>query len=182
MNFKTMKVGTRLALGYAIVLVLLLVIVGAGVMKMRTMQERVDEITDFNNIQIANIGTLKDSLMERAIILRNLGLLTDMNAMRTEAERMRELEKMYAERIVLLEKSLGAPDTSPEEKALFATIREQERIAMPLMAEAEKLGLARQVAEAGAAPRDARRRGPAGRYRRCLATPPHRGARGKISL
>ncbi|QBE67357.1 methyl-accepting chemotaxis protein [Pseudoduganella lutea] len=140
-----MKVGTRLALGYAIVFVLLLVIVGAGLMKMRTMQERIDGITDFNNVQISNIGALKDSLMERAIILRNLALLTDVNVMRPEAERMRELEKMYAERIVLLEKSLNAPDTAPEEKVLFATIREQERIAMPLMAEAEKLGLANEA-------------------------------------
>ncbi|WP_338766333.1 methyl-accepting chemotaxis protein [Massilia sp. METH4] len=145
MNLKNMKVGTRLALGYAIVLALLLIIVGAGLLKMREMQGRVNNITDVNNIQISNIGALQDSLMERAIILRNLGLLSDMERMRPEAERLRVLEKNYADRLAALEKAFEAPDTTAEEKALLARIKEQEKTALPLMAEAEKLGLANQA-------------------------------------
>src|SRR5690348_10486037 len=95
MNLKNMKVGTRLALGYATVLALLLVIVGAGLWKMGQMQERINNITDMNNVQISQIGALQDSLMERAIILRNLGLLSDMERMRPEAERLRQLEAIY---------------------------------------------------------------------------------------
>ncbi|HEX8606225.1 MAG TPA: methyl-accepting chemotaxis protein, partial [Pseudoduganella sp.] len=129
----------------AIVLALLLIIVGAGLLKMRDMQARVDNITDFNNLQISQIGAMQDSLMERAIILRNLGLLSDMERMRPEAERLRQLEKTYAEKFTLVEKSFEAPDTAAEEKVLLAKIKEQERIALPLMAEAEKLGLANQA-------------------------------------
>ncbi len=145
MNLKNMKVGTRLALGYTIVLALLLVIVGAGLLKMRDMQQRINNITDFNNVQISHVGAMQDSLMERAIILRNLAVLTDINVMRPEVERMRELEKRYAEHVAQLGKSMEEPATKAEEKTLYATIREQERLAAPLMAEAEKLGLANEI-------------------------------------
>jgi methyl-accepting chemotaxis protein len=142
-----MKVGTRLALGYAVVLVLLAIIVGTGLLKMRQMQERINNITDSNNAQISQIGGAQDSLMERAIILRNLGLLTDETAMRQESDRLRQLEAIYAEKIAQLEKAFQAPDTTAEEKALLEKVKEQERIAVPLMAEAEKLGLANKAEE-----------------------------------
>ncbi|WBS01931.1 methyl-accepting chemotaxis protein [Pseudoduganella sp. SL102] len=147
MNLKNMKVGTRLALGYAIVLVLLLIIVGAGVMKMREMQERIQNITEFNNTQIRQLNTAQDSVADRMIALRNLALLTDENAMRLEAERLRKQEALYAEEMGKVTKSLEDPSTDPKEKSLMATIVEQDRIARPLMAETEKLGLANQAAE-----------------------------------
>ncbi|QCP14713.1 methyl-accepting chemotaxis protein [Pseudoduganella umbonata] len=143
-----MKVGTRLALGYALVLVLLIIIVGAGLMKMRDMQQRIQNITEVNNTQIRQLNTAQDSLADSMIALRNLALLTDMDAMRPEAERLRKQEALYAEVMGKVTKSLEDASTDPKEKSLMATIVEQERIARPLMAETEKLGLANQAEQA----------------------------------
>ena len=144
MNFKNMKVGTRLALGYAIVLALLLIIVGAGLIKMHDMQARIDNITGFNNVQITQLNAMQDSVTDRMIALRNLALLTTESGMRPEVERLRKQEAIYAENLAHISRSLDDPSTEPKERTLLATASEQERLAMPLMAEAEKLGLANQ--------------------------------------
>ncbi|HEX8601980.1 MAG TPA: MCP four helix bundle domain-containing protein, partial [Pseudoduganella sp.] len=144
MNFRNMKVGARLALGYAIVLALLLLIMGAGLLKMHDMQARINRITEFNNVQIANLSSMQENLLERAIAIRNIGLLPGIEEMRLEAQQMRKFEARYAEKMALLNKSFEDPSTSSEEKALLAAILEQERTALPLIAEAEKLGLSNE--------------------------------------
>jgi len=148
MNFKTMRVGTRLALGYGLVLCLLGGIVGTGLLKMQQMQARTATITDVNNVQISLIGKMQDSISDRMIALRNVALLTDMDAMRPESQRIRELETAYSEAMAKLGKTFEDPATTPEEKAFFRQLQEQERAALPLMAEAEKLGLANNADEA----------------------------------
>ena len=148
MNFKNMRVGTRLALGYGLVLCLLGGIVGTGLYKMQQMQARTATITDVNNVQISLIGTMQDSISDRMIALRNLALLTDMDAMRPEAQRIRDLEAAYKEAMAKLGKTFEDPLTTAEEKAFFVKLQEQERAALPLMAEAEKLGLANNADEA----------------------------------
>jgi methyl-accepting chemotaxis protein len=147
MNLKNMKVGTRLALGYALVLILLAAIVCVSLLKMREMRERMRLITDVNNVQITLVGEMQDTVAERMIALRNLAILTDMNAMRTESERIRKQETTYAEAKARLGKTFEDPSTTPEEKALFVKLQEQESAALPLMAEAEKLGLANKMEE-----------------------------------
>ena len=148
MNFKNMRVGTRLALGYGLVLCLLGGIVATGLLKMQQMQARTVVITDVNNVQISLIAKMQDSISDRMIALRNLALLTDMNAMRPEAQRIRDLEIVYKESMTQLGKTFEDQSTTPEEKAFFVQLQEQERAVLPLMAEAEKLGLANNADEA----------------------------------
>ncbi|TQK07329.1 methyl-accepting chemotaxis protein [Herbaspirillum sp. SJZ107] len=148
MNFKNMRVGTRLALGYGLVFCLLGGIVATGVFKMQQMQARTATITDVNNVQITLIGKMQDSISDRMIALRNLALLTDMNAMRPEAQRIRDLEAAYKDAMAQLGKTFEDPATTPEEKAFFRQLQEQEHAVLPLMAEAEKLGLANNADEA----------------------------------
>jgi methyl-accepting chemotaxis protein len=147
MNLKNMKVGTRLALGYALVLTLLGIIVGFGLLKMQQMQDRLSLITDVNNVQITLVGSMRDGVGGRMIALRNLAILTDTGKMTLESQRIRALEAGYAETKAKLGKTFETPFTTPEEKALFAKLEEQERAVMPLMAEAEKLGLANKFEE-----------------------------------
>jgi methyl-accepting chemotaxis protein len=147
MNLKNMKVGARLALGYGLVLSLLASIVGVGLFNMQQMQARTATITDVNNVQISLIGAMQDSVADRMVALRNLALLTDMNAMRPEAQRIRELEAVYKENMAKLAKTFEDPSTTPEEKTFFTKLQEQEKEALPLMAEAEKLGLANKADE-----------------------------------
>jgi methyl-accepting chemotaxis protein len=148
MNFKNMKVGARLALGYALVLCLLGAIVACGLLKMHQMQERTSNITDVNNVQIRLVAEMQDSVSINMVVLRNLALLTDETAMRAEVDTLRKAEATYKKAKADLGKTFEDPGTTPEEKAFFVKLEENERTAVPVMAEAEKLGLANQGEEA----------------------------------
>jgi methyl-accepting chemotaxis protein len=148
MNFKNMKVGARLTLGYALVLCLLGAIVACGLLKMQQMQDRTSNITDVNNVQIRLVGDMQDSVSISMVVLRNLALLTDETAMRAEVETLRKAEATYKKAKTDLGKTFEDPATTPEEKAFFVKLEENERTAAPVMAEAEKLGLANQGEEA----------------------------------
>jgi methyl-accepting chemotaxis protein len=147
MNLKNMKVGTRLALGYALVLGLLAVIVGFGLVKMNEMQAHLKLIADVNNTEIALIGTMKESVSDRMIALRNLAILTDKDKMAQETADLRRQEQTYADAREQLAKAFENAATTAEEKDFFARLRDEESAALPLMAEAEKLGLANKVEE-----------------------------------
>jgi methyl-accepting chemotaxis protein len=148
MNLKNMKVGARLGLGYALVICLLVTNVGFGLRKMGEMQDRTSEITDVNNIQLNLLSTMRQSISERMVALRNLALLTDMNAMRPEVARLREQEKIYKEALEKFGKTLDDPTTTSDEKTLFAKLAEREQAAIAPMAEGERLGLANKADEA----------------------------------
>jgi methyl-accepting chemotaxis protein len=147
MNIKNLKVGTRLAVGYALVLCLLIVTVSVGLLKMRVMQDGISTITDVNNIQIGLVARMQDSVTDRMIALRNLAILTDVPKMNVEAQRIRKLEAAYADAKAKLGKTFEDPSTTAEEKAYFSKLQEQETSALPLMADAEKLGLANKIDE-----------------------------------
>ncbi|WP_338766336.1 methyl-accepting chemotaxis protein [Massilia sp. METH4] len=146
---KNMKVGTRLAAGYGLVLLLLSMIVGTGVVQMGEMQARIENITDIKNVQISHVTALRSSVNERMIALRNLALLVEDKTMRPEVERIRQQETRYGGTVARLAASFRDAGATAEEKALLATIQEQERVAVPLMKQAEDLALAMEGAEAG---------------------------------
>jgi len=147
MNMKNMKVGTRLALGYTLVLALLAVIVAFGLLKMRTMQSQTTMITDVNNVQIALVATMRNSVSDRMIALRNMAILTDEKKMAKEAEQLRRLEASYADAKAKLGKTFEDAVTTPEEKTFFAKLQDEEGAALPVMAAAEKLALANKIEE-----------------------------------
>ena len=145
MHLTNMKVGTRLALGYALVLGLLAVIVGFGQLKMKEMQQHLKLITDVNNVEIALIGTMKESVSDRMIGLRNLAILTDAARMTQEAADLRRYETTYVDAKDKLAKAFENPATTAEEKTYLAKLQDEENAALPLMADAEKLGLANKI-------------------------------------
>ena len=145
---KNLKVGTRLAIGYALVLCLLLVIVGTAFVKMRDMNDRLRNITEVNNVQIMLIATMQDSVTDRMIALRNLILFSTEEQMRPEAERMTKQNALYDEAFAKLLVTFEDPTTTPEEKAFAAKLKDVQARAMPLMAKSAELGLANQAEQA----------------------------------
>ncbi|WEF33042.1 methyl-accepting chemotaxis protein [Pseudoduganella chitinolytica] len=142
-----MKVGTRLAIGYALVLCLMVSIVATGLLKMREMNERTRNITEVNNVQIALVATLQDSVTDRMIALRNLILFTTPEEMQPETKRMETQAALYAEAFAKLQKTFEDPATTAEEKAFVEKLKELDANAAPLMAKAMELGLANKAEE-----------------------------------
>ncbi|WP_036175711.1 methyl-accepting chemotaxis protein [Massilia sp. 9096] len=143
-----MKVRTRLALGYTLVLLLLAAIVGVGLVNMKRMQDQTSTITDVNNIQISLVSMIQGSLSDRMIALRNLVIFTDAADMAKEVGQLRATEAVYQDAMGKLDKTFEDPSTSPEERAFSRKLKEQQLAAGTAMAKLEKLGLSNQDEEA----------------------------------
>ncbi len=141
MNLAKMKVGTRLGLGFALVLLFLVAVTTVGIFRMAQIQDRLDHVISVNNVVSRLVIDMRDNVNDRISSLRVLTLMTDAADMEPELNRVKELAAKYTDAQNKLSTQFGK-ESLPEEKALLATIKEQEGLAMPAIAKATELWLA----------------------------------------
>jgi methyl-accepting chemotaxis protein len=147
MNLSNMKVGMRLALGFALVLVLMVILTVVGVVRMAQIQNRLDHVVSVNNVVTRLVVDMRNNVSERVTSLRTLTLMTDPADMEPELNRFKEQTGKYdALQQKLAEKF--AIEASAEEKALLAQIKDAEGVAMPAIAKASSLYLANNAMDA----------------------------------
>ena len=146
MKFSNMKVGTMLGTGFTLVLGLLCVIIVSALLGMANMRASTRHITD-NNLRVELANVLIDTIRNRAIQVRNIGLLTDEAAMAAQHRAMNAEAATYANTWKTLAPLFEQPGTLPEEKAALAQVAEAEAAALPVIEKAIKLGLANQSEE-----------------------------------
>ena len=151
MNKTSMTVGARLVLGFGLVLALLALTVGIGMNRMAAIQERLEHITQVNNTQLELATGMRATVFDRTVSLQYLALLSDVGQMQAEVARIKEQSERYR----TFEEKLGKmfseqDDVTAEEKALLTKIKEAGRVASPLIAKVEELGLANKTEEAAA--------------------------------
>jgi len=147
MNLAKMKVGKRLGLGFALVLVFLVAVTVVGISRMAQIQNRLDHVVGVNNVVTRLVIDMRNNVGDRITALRVLTLMTDADAMEPELNRFKEQTTKYDD----LQKKLSAQfaeESTPEEKALLAQIKEQEGVAMPAIARASELWLANKAEDA----------------------------------
>ena len=141
MNLAKMKVGTRLGLGFALVLLFLIAVTTVGIFRMAQIQDRLDHVISVNNVVSRLVIDMRAKVNDRISSLRVLTLMTDPADMEPELNRVKELAGKYTEAQNKLSAKF-ATEATAEEKALLATIKEQEGLAMPAIARATELWLA----------------------------------------
>ncbi|WP_253192805.1 methyl-accepting chemotaxis protein [Janthinobacterium sp. LM6] len=141
MNLAKMKVGTRLGLGFALVLVLLVAVTVLGIARMAQIQERLDHVINVNNVVTRLVIDMRGNVSDRITSLRILTLMTDASDMEPEMARIKTQTATYQETQKKLEEKFAIESTS-EEKALLASIKEYEAAAMPAIAKASALWMA----------------------------------------
>ena len=147
MNLSNMKVGMRLALGFALVLVLMVVLTVVGIVRTGQIQGRLDHVIGVSNVVTRLVVDMRNNVSERVTSLRTLTLMTDPADMEPELKRFKEQTAKYdALQAKLSEKF--ALEASAEEKALLAQIKEAEGVAMPAIAKASELYLANNAMDA----------------------------------
>ena len=140
MNFANMKVSTRLAIGFGLLLVSLMTVVGLSVAKLAEFQGYLSGIVDENDVEISAVLTMRSTVYDRMIALRNLVLVKDPADIQTELQRMRDQDKKYADNDQKLGQMFASiASTTAEEKALLAKVREQAVAAAPVIAKAVEL-------------------------------------------
>src|ERR1700741_1674245 len=97
MNLANMKVGTRLGLGFALVLAFLVVVTAIGISRMAQIQDRLDHVVGVNNVVTRLVIDMRANVSDRITSLRILTLMTDAGDMEPEMNRIKELAGKYAD-------------------------------------------------------------------------------------
>jgi methyl-accepting chemotaxis protein len=147
MNLAKMKVGTRLGLGFALVLVFLVAVTAVGILRMAQIQNRLDHVISVNNVVSRLVLDMRNNVAERINSLRVLTMIADPADMEADMNRIKELAGKYSEFQTKLSKQFDE-ESLPEEKELLKTVKEAEAVAMPAIAKAQELWLASKPEEA----------------------------------
>jgi methyl-accepting chemotaxis protein len=147
MNLSNMKVGQRLALGFSLVLLLLVAVTVVGILRMAQIQDRLDHVVSVNNVVTRLVVDMRNNVSERLNSLRTLTLMTNPDDMEPELDRFKVQTGKYDD----LKKKLGAKfaaESTAQEKTLLASIEGFESTAMPAIAKASELYLANKAEDA----------------------------------
>ncbi|WP_200953988.1 methyl-accepting chemotaxis protein [Massilia sp. Root351] len=136
-----MSIGSRLRLGFGLILALLVAVVALGVSHMAQMQRRTDQITLVGNVKTRLATQMRDTVYERMIALRNMALIGSLSYLQPEAERVQDQARRYAAAEAQLRGLLAATAT-PEETALLAQISQHDAAARTPILQAVDLAMA----------------------------------------
>jgi len=119
MSFRDLKLGTKLGMGFGVVLLFLVVIVGLGVNRVNLLNTHLDEIVNDRNPKLIWAYELNDGVVEIFLAVRNMALNQDAKFLQEEKARMEKIRTGYGEKLANLEKTIS----SEKGKALLAAIK-----------------------------------------------------------
>ncbi|MGZ3324318.1 MAG: methyl-accepting chemotaxis protein [Xanthobacteraceae bacterium] len=113
MKISNLKVWARLALGFSIVLVLMVALAINGVANMATMQDKMTRIVESDNVKVKLVTDLRQSVMAAIINGRNIALMSDAAEIDAENKRLAANRAQYK----LLSEKLSGMISTESEKA-----------------------------------------------------------------
>jgi methyl-accepting chemotaxis protein len=132
--FSNMRIGTRLALGFAAVLVMMIGLSGISITKVRQISANLSEVNEVNSVKQRYAINFRGSVHDRAIFLRDVVLVTDAAELDDAVSTIEKLTDDYARSAGPLDDMLAtAEGTTDEERAILATIKETEAATLPLI-------------------------------------------------
>ncbi|WP_229223892.1 methyl-accepting chemotaxis protein [Duganella sp. sic0402] len=144
MSIKNMKVGTRLSLGFGLVLFLLLLVAMLGVFNMSTIHAKLERIVNENAVKTELVNEMSESVHIVARVSRSVVLLNQEPAIRAEMEKVAKARASYN---AALDQLATMPATA-KGIDIRARIVELQKTARPFNDRVFELALANQDAEA----------------------------------
>lgn len=146
---KGLKVSSRLALGFGLVLALLALLSALGFYSEKTLYTKLDEIARINNTEGTLANALKSTVRDRAIAIRNVALLTDQSQITQQIARIAAQDKTYQDTYDKLGQIFAQESgTTEREHRLFAQLKIDEGATKPIWVNA--INLAQANDQAGA--------------------------------
>src|SRR5690349_4302621 len=128
-----MKIGTRLAVGFGVVSLLLAAVVVTGVMRLSLLDSDIKNITRTNNVEIRHASEMQSGSLEIGNSMRNLLVFTAEEDLRRERDAVRSgktgLEKEGAALAAMM---AADPSTTEAEKAKLAVVTDLMKEVEPL--------------------------------------------------
>jgi methyl-accepting chemotaxis protein len=113
MKISNLKVWARLALGFSIVLILMVALAINGVANMAAMQEKMNRIVDTDNVKVQLVAGMRQSVMNAIINGRNIALMSEQAEIDAENKRLAANRAEYK----VLHDKLSAMISTDAEKA-----------------------------------------------------------------
>ena len=153
-----LNVGKRLGAGFALLVVLMAVLAGIAVFEMRSIQDRLVEIVDTNNVKSRHLNEMHRASAATSMSVRNLLILDDLDIIAMERESLDAARQQYnAARDALYALPADAATLEMRERidAARAVSREaNDRIEALVLAEDKAGARDALMAEGGPAARD----------------------------
>ncbi len=151
MRIDTLSIGQRLALGFGLVLALILALTGIGIHRVMQIDDGLSTINQVNSVKQRYAINFRGSVHDRAIALRDVVLAEDPAVVAEANAMIDRLAADYARSAAPLDAMVADPATGDAEEAtLLAAIREIESGTLPLIERARSLRAAGDVAQARA--------------------------------
>ncbi|MBI3562452.1 MAG: MCP four helix bundle domain-containing protein [Gammaproteobacteria bacterium] len=144
MSLTNMKIGLRLGLGFALVLALMVTLAVLGLSRMAYIKDKLDYITSDSVVKVDYVRNMQESVLERAIVARNIVLATDKEAIEKEFLRLEKAREAYRTNAEALTKIIK----SEQAKALLAKAADSQSTARPLIDKVVEFGRANKTADA----------------------------------
>ena len=109
LQFNTMRVTTRLALGFGLLLVSLVVVGALALNKFSLLSAKLDMLINNRMVKVAQFAELKDKMQSVARITRTVALIEDVKDAQTQADKIPPLRARGLELLAQLEKTLVVP-------------------------------------------------------------------------
>ncbi|MDD2900943.1 MAG: methyl-accepting chemotaxis protein [Syntrophales bacterium] len=142
--FKNMKLGTKLGMGFGVMLILLGIVAYLGVNRLSLVAGHLNDIVTNKNPKMEWANDLINGINVIARSVRNMALSNDLELNKQDKGRIDSSRGKFAAAYGKLEKTV----TSAQGKDIMARIKESQNIVKPLVDKAAALALANKAEEA----------------------------------
>jgi len=143
-----LTLGTRLSLGFGVLILLMIALTVLGISRVASINTGLTTIGDVNSVKQRYAINFRGSVHDRAISLRDVTLVASEASVRAEIDLIKKLADAYAASAGPLDTMIAREDTTADERAALARIKEVESRALPLTAQVVELRLSGKVDEA----------------------------------
>jgi methyl-accepting chemotaxis protein len=120
MNFENMKVGSRLGIGFGMLIAALMIVSATAALRFQSLNSQIDDLVHHRMQALQEFNELKDNLNAIARAVRNVVLQTDPKDVAAEARKIAPLQARNSELLAGLERSGGLPKVQELLKTISA--------------------------------------------------------------
>ena len=142
-----MKISTRLAAGFGLLILLFITCTGMALNGLNTAREGMDQTVNVTMKKYQLVLDMRGGLRDIAIAVRNMALLTTPADMQVEWERVQKQKSLYIANRSELGKMIEQ-DGTPEVVAIFKRITDAESATLAALVQAGEFGLQNRQSEA----------------------------------